>query len=85
MLNFNTEFVSIPFISNGEPPKKYHSFFPVVLTDDSYDKSLGMSTGKSIIIKPSFTNMQDALEAARVAFLSTEGAIGYSVKGAGDE
>ena len=81
MLNSNAEFVSIPFISNGEPPKKYNSYFPVVLANYSYDEKIRMSVSRTIVFESSFPNMQDALEAAKVACLSTEGAIGYSVKG----
>lgn len=74
------EFVSIPVISTDKTPRNFSAFVPVVLMDGEYDESIGMSVGKSISLAP-VCSEAEALETAKIACLSTDGAIGYCAKG----
>lgn len=78
------EFVSIPVIRMDDTPQEFSAFVPIVLMDGEYDESIGMSVGKSIGLAPVSSEVE-ALEAARVACLSMDGAIGYGAKGVRNE
>lgn len=85
MLNSNVEFITIPYYFSNAVPKHYLAYAPVILMDDEcYDDEMGVSVGKCISLEP-LPNVEEALEAARIACLSTTGAVGYSVKGVDHE
>ena len=63
---------------------QFTSYTPVILMDGGYDNELGLSIGKSISLD-SLPNNADALEAARIAYLSMPCAIGYAVRGVDHE
>lgn len=79
-----SDFVTIPVYFFHEVNKQFSAYVPIVMIDGEYDDVLGVEVGKSISLKPE-TNMEDALEAARIACLSKTGAIGYAVKGVDHE
>lgn len=74
------DFVAIPFYFANADPKQFSAYIPVILMNGEYDDELGIGLGKSISLE-SLSRMEDALEAARTSYLSTSGAIGYTVKG----
>ena len=83
-LQATTQFVSIPALITSEVNKEFSSYIPIVLMDGEYNNDFGVSLGKSIRLK-SLQSEGDALEAARIACLSTPGAIGYAVRGVDHE
>lgn len=79
-----SDFVTIPSYFSHDANKHFSAYVPIVMIDGEYDDVLGIEVGKSISLKPE-RNMEDTLEAARIACLSKTGAIGYTVKGVDHE
>lgn len=77
-------FVTIPSYFSNAAPKHYSAYTPIILMDCEYDKELGLDVGKSISLEP-IISYENALEAACIACLSTDGAIGYAVRGVDHE
>lgn len=78
-------FVTIPSYFSNAVPKHFSAYAPVILMDDEcYDDDMGVSIGKCISLE-SLPNEEDAIEAARIACISTPHAIGYAVKGVDHE
>lgn len=76
----HAEFISIPCVSLNKEPQLFSAFYPVILMDGEYDEALRMHVGRSIRMEP-LPDAEEALEVARIACLSTVGAIGYTAQG----
>lgn len=79
-----SDFVTIPVYFSHEVNKQFSAYVPIVMIDGEHDDAFGVAIGKSISLDP-LPNEEAALEAARIACLSTDGAIGYAVKGVDHE
>lgn len=80
MLNTSTKFVSIPVLLGNFAHKEFLKYTPIILMDGEYKDDFGVSVSKAVYLEP-LRNKNAALKAARIACLSTEGAIGYAVRG----
>lgn len=74
------DFVSIPPYFSRKEKKQFSKYIPIVLLDCEDDNLLGLGQGRALNLKP-VRNEKDAIEVARLACLSTPGAIGYAARG----